>query len=211
MGSFSFTRAEYTTERANLTNGDRYKMLIPKKFGGGFILDTYFDYGIINDSNNAVYVNNKKEATPLIGKSDIYGILAYLNDCENLVFYGDTKPETILDIIFNGRTACTNNRSIGIFLDEDRKKYPLKLVSESYEKSYEECPGRSYSDPGQGFYAGYWDYSKNKNWAVGYQSFKDKIIEAENMFKNNTLDDLIRQGYSLKEINSKFKNEENER
>ena len=45
MGSFSFTRSEHTIERANLTLGDKYKILVPQEFGGGYIVDTYFDYG----------------------------------------------------------------------------------------------------------------------------------------------------------------------
>ena len=45
MGSFSWTRAEHTTKRSNLTEGDSYKILIPKEFGGGYIKDTYWDYG----------------------------------------------------------------------------------------------------------------------------------------------------------------------
>lgn len=45
MGSFSWTRAEHKTERANLTLGDNYKILVPQEFGGGYIVDTYFDYG----------------------------------------------------------------------------------------------------------------------------------------------------------------------
>lgn len=45
MGSFSWTRAEHITRRSNLTGGDSYKILVPKEFGGGYIKDTYFDYG----------------------------------------------------------------------------------------------------------------------------------------------------------------------
>ena len=47
MGSFSWLRADKTTKRKNLTKGDRYKILIPKEFGGGFIKDTYYDYGYV--------------------------------------------------------------------------------------------------------------------------------------------------------------------
>ena len=47
MGSFSWTRADRTTKRSNLTDGDSYKILIPKEFGGGFIKDKYVDYGYV--------------------------------------------------------------------------------------------------------------------------------------------------------------------
>lgn len=39
MGSFSWTRADITTDRSNFTYGDMYKLLIPKEFGGGYILE----------------------------------------------------------------------------------------------------------------------------------------------------------------------------
>lgn len=47
MGSFSWMRAEHTIERSNLTEGDRYKILVPIEFGGGYIADTYYDYGYV--------------------------------------------------------------------------------------------------------------------------------------------------------------------
>ena len=205
MGSFSFTRAEYTTKRSNLTDGDKYKILIPKKFGGGFITDTYMDYGDINYFRSAVYVDDKNKKHPLSEVSDIYGVLAYLNDCNDLIYDGETKPNTILEILRNGNTTVQENRCKGIdlFFNETTIKYPLKLVSASYKKSYEECPGCSYSDPNQGFCKGNWD-------SGDYKEFKDKIIEAEKLF-NPTLDDLINNGYTFKEINSKYKNKENER
>ena len=64
MGSFSWTRADKTTKRSNLTDGDVYKILIPKEFGGGFIKDRYYDYGLVFE-----YDDTKENA-------DLYGILA---------------------------------------------------------------------------------------------------------------------------------------
>lgn len=40
--------------------------------------------------------------------------------------------------------------------DIDKLKFPLKLVSASYNRAYEECEGRSYRDPEQGFVKTYW-------------------------------------------------------
>ena len=47
MGSFSWLRADMTTNRANLTEGDSYKILVPIEFGGGYIKDIYYDYGYV--------------------------------------------------------------------------------------------------------------------------------------------------------------------
>lgn len=148
MGSFSWLRADRTTKRSNLTYGDRYKILIPEKFGGGFIKDTYYDYGY-------VFHGTDHEA-------DLYGILAYWNHCEGMEYDGDTYPETMEDILTRGKTHLQNNRCKGIDIgcydkQVDALEYPLKLVSASYKGTYEECAGRSYGDPEQGFRKTYWD------------------------------------------------------
>ena len=150
MGSFSWLRADTTTKRNNLTMGDKYKILIPQEFGGGFIEDTYYDYG------DVFYDNDSKE------NADLYGILAYWNKCEDMIYDGDEYPSTMEDILKRGRTCNQNNRSKGIDIgcynwDIAKLKYPLKLVSMSYKGTYEDCKHRSYGDPNQGFSKTYWN------------------------------------------------------
>lgn len=147
MGSFSWMRADKITKRSNLTCGDKYKILIPQEFGGGFIKDTYFDYGY-------VFYDTDHEA-------DLYGILAYWNKCEGMIFDGEEYPSTMQDILERGNTCLQSNRCKGIDIgcydsQIDRLKYPLKLVSASYKGTYEECDMRSYGDPEQGFHKTYW-------------------------------------------------------
>lgn len=152
MGSFSWLRATKTTKRKNIVEGDKYKILIPEEFGGGFIIDTYFGYGYVFE-----YDDTKPNA-------DLYGILAYWNKCKGMQYEGDEYPSTMKDILERGNTCLQNNRSKGINIgcyddDVDRLRYPLKLVSVSYKGTYEECPGISYSDPNQGFFKTYWQNS----------------------------------------------------
>lgn len=147
MGSFSWLRADHTTKRNNITDGDNYKILIPKEFGGGFIKDTYYDYGY-------VFYGEENQA-------DLYGILAYWNKCEGMIYDGNEYPSTMKDILERGDTCRQENRCKGIDIgcykkDIDELKYPLKLVSASYKGTYEECEGVSYSDPNQGFFKTYW-------------------------------------------------------
>lgn len=150
MGSFSWLRADRTTKRSNIVPGDKYKILIPKEFGGGHIQDTYTGYGRIFEEDET-----KKTA-------DLYGILAYWNKCENMFYDGDEYPSTMEDILTRGNTTRQENRHQGIEIgcyDEEinNLKYPLKLVSASYEGTYEDCDGVSYGDPNQGFFKTYWD------------------------------------------------------
>lgn len=148
MGSFSWLRADKTSKRNNLTWGDKYKILVPEEFGGGFIVDTYADYGY-------VFYGTDHEA-------DLYGILAYWNKCEDMDYDGEEYPATMKDILERGKTSLQENRCKGIRIgcydkQIDKLKYPLKLVSMSFHGTYESCKGKSYSDPHQGFIPTYWD------------------------------------------------------
>ena len=149
MGCSSWMRADKTTKRNNITDGDSYKILVPKEFGGGFIKDHYQGYGQVpwdTEDNMA----------------DLYGILAYWNKCEGMIYDGNEYPSTMEDILSRGKTSFQNNRCKGINIgcydsQIDKLKYPLKLVSASYKGTYEDCKGVSYSDPNQGFYKTYWE------------------------------------------------------
>lgn len=149
MGCFSWMRADKTTKRSNIADGDSYKILIPKEFGGGFIKDHYHGYGrVLWDTEDNM--------------ADLYGILAYWNKCPNMIYDGDVYPSTMEDILTRGNTDLRDNRCNGIDIgcyDEqiDKLKYPLKLVSASYKGTYEDCEGRSYSDPHQGYIKTYWE------------------------------------------------------
>ena len=149
MGCFSWMRADKTTKRSNIVDGDSYKILIPKEFGGGFIKDHYRGYGrVLWDTKDNM--------------ADLYGILAYWNKRPNMIYDGDKYPSTMEDILTKGKTGHYGNRWRGINIsryngDIDKLKYPLKLVSASYKGTYEDCEGVSYSDPNQGFFKTYWE------------------------------------------------------
>jgi hypothetical protein len=180
MGSFSWTRAEHTTKRSNLTTGDKYKILVPKEFGGGYIKDIYYDYGYIFASDNdykknydcGYYSGNGSFYSASyfrgFGKDevfyDLYGLLAWWNKEDKkltLDYDGFGEPITTLGFLIFGKTSFQDNRCKGIDIgcydrQIDRLKYPLKLVSASYKGTYEDCKGRSYGDPNQGFSKFYW-------------------------------------------------------
>lgn len=195
MGSFSWTRAEHITKRSNFTMGDKYKILVPKEFGGGYIKDIYWDYGYIfaryNDykqSYNCGYYDangNFYSANYFRGFAkgeniyDLYGLLAWWNK-ENkgftLNYSSPTEPTNTLDFLKFGETHSDENRGKGIDIgcynyQIDNSKYPLKLVSVSYKGTYEDCKGRSYGDPNQGFFKAYW------NWE--YASILDALKDTE--------------------------------
>lgn len=159
MGSFSWLRADRCIKRANLTDGDKYKILIPIEFGGGYIEDTYWDYGYINHFKDAVYVDKDGKRITLEAEGDLYGMLALMNRKSTRVTIGIGAD--IIDIIENGDT-CGNIRILGIDIgcyDDDMSKlqFPLKLVSRSCKDTYEQLNHFSCSDPNQGFYATEWE------------------------------------------------------
>ena len=151
MGSFSWLKADTLTNIANVQEGAYFKFLIPKEFGGGCITDMYQGYG---------YLGHKLNGDP---KYDMYELLAFWNS--DMIFMGDYVIDSLeYDGDFNPMKEIDKysdkNRHAGIHIgcydkDIDNLKYPLKLVSIEYEGTYEDCPGRSYGDPNQGWNALY--------------------------------------------------------
>lgn len=138
MGSFSWNKADDLTNIENVASGSPFKFLIPAEFGGGFIQEKYQDYGYLGrkDDNSAKY--------------DMFELIAQWNAPDSVI--GCTAG-TLKEIDEN----TDYNRGIGIDIgcydhQIDKLKYPLKLVSPSYELSYEECAKPSYGDPDQGFF-----------------------------------------------------------
>lgn len=149
MGSFSWMKADTLTNTANILEGAPFKFLIPKKYGGGFIKDHYQDYGYLGHNNGQQ-------------EYDMYELLAFWNKdvpyrsskVENYLRYdGDTFPA-----LKKIDKYTDDNRSIGISIgcyetEINLLEYPLKLVSCSFKGTYEDCKGRSYNDPEQGWVA----------------------------------------------------------
>lgn len=145
MGSFSWLKADNLTNVANIPYGYKYKFLIPKEFGGGYIIDNYHDYGILLDGTKTY---------------DIYELIAFWNK--------DILEENGFELKYDGKFPMMkemdkhteHNRCVGIDIgcyDEqvDKLKYPLKLVSIEYKGDYESLDRPSYYDPNQGFYPVY--------------------------------------------------------
>lgn len=163
MGEFSWTKADiHRTKIANIMHEAPFKCLIPTAFGGGSIKSTYEGYGKLYD---------KKSDT----EYDMFELVAFWNHemplTEQLVTkvsWMGIKPaatdKTIGDLLrydgeFTGMKQADahtlRNRRIGIMIgtyddDVDALAYPLKLVSASYNATYEDCAARSYTDPNRG-------------------------------------------------------------
>lgn len=138
MGSFSWNKADTLTNIENVSYGSSFKFLIPKEFGGGFIKDKYQDYG---------YLGTKEDGTP---KYDMYELLAFWNKAEGLKHDGEFPLMKEIDIYTD------HNRGLGIDIgcyDSQilKLKYPLKLVSASFNGVYEDLKTCSFGDPDQGW------------------------------------------------------------
>ena len=140
MGSFSWNKADKLTDIENVAEGTPFKFLIPKEFGGGFIKDEYQDYG---------YLGTKENGEP---KYDMYELLAFWNKEKGVKYDGEWPLMKEID------DYTDHNRGLGIDIgcyDKEilKLKYPLKLVSASFEGTYEDLETCSLGDPDQGFYS----------------------------------------------------------
>lgn len=200
MGSFSWLKADVTTNQANISYGDRFACLIPKEFGGGYIVDNYRDYGHLYDEKNNV-------------EYDMYELLAFWNKditSDKLKYDGEFPDLKPIDKYTN------NNRNLGIDIgcydiDIDSIKYPLKLVSVKYAKThtYEDCPNKSFGDPYQGAGELTWKrlineksrFTMSPNICVGfYKLLQDRLSFIENNYKKFEEVNLIRKVLSNCEL-----------
>lgn len=179
MGSFSWMKADTLTNTANILEGAAFKFLIPKEYGGGFIKDHYQDYGYLGHDNEQ-------------HEYDMYELLAFWN--QNAIY----KSGRVKDYLqFNGDFPkmkkidqyTDDNRTIGINIgcydcDINLLRYPLKLVSCTYKGTYEDCIGRSYGDPEQG-----WVAIKRNSW--DYENMVKKINQEMEKQKEALLKDIF--------------------
>lgn len=196
MGSFSWTRADNLTSRSNFCEGDKYKILVPIEFGGGYIVDEYPQYGIVFEKlvlqdgtwaeRKGYYMdaNGVKYPASDFPQCDIYGIFAYWNGCEYMNHNRyPGYPKDMISILTYGDTTNDENRRKGIELFFNKKdvKYPLKLVSRCFAGTYESCLGVSYSDPNQGFFRAKWTHPSYVNIKKELDNLykKEKIEEKE--------------------------------
>jgi len=120
MGSFSWLKADNLTKVVNVAYGKSFKFLIPKDFGGGFIKDTYQDYG---------YLGLKENGEP---KYDMHELLAFWN--KDLIQNKELKYDGEFPLMKEIDKYTNDNRILGIEIgcydiQIDKLKYPLKLVS----------------------------------------------------------------------------------
>lgn len=155
MGSFSWLKADNLTNVANIVYKSPFKFLIPKEFGGGFIEDTYQDYG---------YLGTKEDGS---SKYDMYELLAFWNKDSLKEQGAELKYDGEFPLMKEIDQYTSENRKLGISIgcyrsQVDELKYPLKLVSASYLGEYEDLGTCSYNDPHQGLSPFY----RKRNWTL---------------------------------------------
>ncbi len=147
MGCFSFTNANFKADHANFSYDDQMKVLIPKEFGGGYILGYHDNYGVVTSD----------------GKNyDLYEVVAFWNKDKIKSAFGQLKYDGEFPKVKSVDKYTDDNRGIGIDIacykkDIDVLQFPLKIVDPDYDGTYEECENKSYCDPEQGCGILSWD------------------------------------------------------
>lgn len=143
MASFSYIYSDYDADpngKAAITENDTVKILVPQKFGGGFIKGKYVDYGrfelengkLLSDCYIAALWNNKDFPEILKEKFGIKDVLFGLDDDEQLREIWSVGIEYVGDV--DGAIA----------------KFPVKIIKEASNMTYEECRFHIIDDPEQG-------------------------------------------------------------
>ena len=143
MASFSYIYSDYDADpngKAAITENDTVKILVPQKFGGGFIKAKYVDYGrfelesgkLLSDCYIGALWNNKNFPQILKEKFEIKDVLSGLDDDEQLREIWSDGIEYVGDV--DGAIA----------------EFPVKIIKEKSNITYEECRFHIISDPEQG-------------------------------------------------------------
>ena len=203
MGSFTWLRADKNISKnrqANICYGEKIKVLVPNEFGGGCIKGEYLDYGLVEEADGNQY--DLYELVAIWNSSELRNKLAelgYQNVNLKAVGEEETFDSKISNII----------RSYGIIIscyDEDQAKikFPLKLVDEKTQITYEECEYFSIGDPNQGFEEWRWEeVDEVMPWAGScYENYMEELEAKPRYFSEeeirNELEDVLKKLDELK-------------
>ena len=203
MGNFTWLRADKNiskNEQANICYGEKIKVLVPNEFGGGCIKGEYLDYGLVEEADGNQY--DLYELVAIWNSSELRNKLAelgYQNVNLKAVGEEETFDSKISNII----------RSYGIIIscyDEDQAKikFPLKLVDEKTQITYEECEYFSIGDPNQGFEEWHWEeFDEVMPWAGScYENYMEELEAKPRYFSEeeirNELEDVLKKLDELK-------------
>lgn len=142
MGSFSYTYADYDlnpNKKAGIQEKDIIKVLIPEKFGGGFLKGKYEDCGIFETFEGKKY--------------DLNILFAYFNSNilrkilkENFEINSFEIPDILKEEIrYFGLQMMLYDETCYYF------DYGLKIIRENDNRKYEEVNFFSINDPNQGW------------------------------------------------------------
>ena len=143
MASFSYIYSDYDADpngKASITENDTVKILIPQKFGGSFIKAKYVDYGrfelengkFLSDCYIGALWNNKNFPEILKEKFGIENVFEGLENEEELKKIWEDGINYIGDV--HGAIA----------------EFPVKIIKETNDMTYEECRFHIIEDPEQG-------------------------------------------------------------
>lgn len=143
MASYSYIYSDYDADpegKAAITENNTVKILIPQKFGGGFIKAKYVDYGrfelesgkLLSDCYIGALWNNKDFPEILKEKFGVKDVLSGLENEEQLREIWGDGIDYIGDV--DGAIA----------------EFPVKIIKKTSNMTYEECRFHIISDPEQG-------------------------------------------------------------
>jgi len=143
MASFSYIYSDYDADpngKAPITENDTVKILIPEKFGGGFIKGKYVDYERFELESGKLLSCCYMGA--LWNNKDFPQILKEKFRIKN-AFEGLDNEEQLKEIWGDGIDYVGD-------VDGAIAEFPVKIVKETSDMKYEECRFHIISDPEQG-------------------------------------------------------------
>lgn len=183
FGEFSLIKADRNGKYANIGKNETVKMLIPQKFGGGFIKGKFDGTGLITENgiNYSIY-----ELAGIWNSKEMFELVKEMG-------YDNPARKNYVDSPVNDKIT-ERIQNVGIMYtiyDENhvRAEYPIKIVSEECDATYEECDNISLYDRRKG--CTQWEW---KEWEkiFGTSSYEETVAKARNEEKYYLQEELER-------------------
>ena len=183
FGEFSLIKADRNGKFANIGKEETVKILIPKKFGGGCIKGKFDGTGLIKENgiNYSIY-----ELAGIWNSKEMYSFVESMG-------YDSPGRKPFIDTPYNNRVT-EKIQNVGIAYttydkNHVRAEYPIKIVSEECNATYEECDNISLYDRRKG--CAQWEWEKWQK-IFGTSSYEETVAKAKNEEKYYSQEELER-------------------
>lgn len=176
MASFSYIYSDYDADpngKASITENDMLKILVPQKFGGGFIKAKYIGYGFF-ELKSGKFISDRYIAA-LLNDEDFPEFLKHKFGTEN-AFEGLNTKGQLMEIGIYGADYLGDVKGM-------IAEFPVKIIKGTSSMTYEECRFHIVYEPDLGINYKFEHLETYSGFLGGYLEYMEYLKEVANGIK----------------------------